>query len=200
MTPDTLQIDQQLLEQLQQDPRYAYTIEEEKPSLLSEWLHKLGEWLSLHLDGGSFPLRPIIYSLCTLAVIAFIWWLVRSGMMNKLFRRNPEAKPVDMEEAEQDIHHVDFDAELERALALGDYTRAVRLLYLQTLKQLSNTGHIDWQPQKTPTQYTFEIGSSEFRQLTNHFMRIRYGGFEADEQLYLTMKALQDKVEKGGMS
>lgn len=198
MAPDTLQIDQQLLEQLQQDPRYAYTIEEEKPSLLSEWLDQIGNWLSAHLDGGAMPLRPIIYGICTLAVLLFVWWLMRSGLLHKLFHWNREAVAMDMEAAEQDIHHVDFETELNRALAYGDYTRAARLLYLQTLKQLSDKGRIDWQPHKTPTQYAREMGSSEFRQLTNHFMRIRYGAFEADEPLYQTMKALQDKVQKGG--
>ena len=37
-----------------------------------------------------------------------------------------------------------------------------------------------------------------FLQLTNHFVRIRYGGFEADEQLFLTMEALQAETGKGG--
>lgn len=198
MSNDTLQINHQLLEQLQQDPRYAYSVDEQKPSLLSELFKQFGHWFARNIDSGDTLLRPITYSICTLAVMVFIWWFVRSGWAHRLFGKRQKAVAIDMEEAEQHIHEVDFDSELRRAVGQGDYARAIRLLYLQTLKRLSDAGHIDWQPQKTPTQYTLEVGSTEFRQLTYHFMCIRYGGFEADEQLYQDMLALQALVEKGG--
>ena len=43
-----------------------------------------------------------------------------------------------------------------------------------------------------------------FRELTNHFLRVRYGNFEADESLYHRLCDLQHEVtgrdsrEKGG--
>ena len=43
------------------------------------------------------------------------------------------------------------------ALCPTDYREAVRLLYLQTLKQLSDGKRIDWQLYKTPTQYIYEV-------------------------------------------
>lgn len=197
MTTDTIQIDHQLLEQLQQDPRYAYAIEEEKPSLLSELFSKLGRWLGEYLEGNATFLRPLIYLLCVLTVCILIWWMVRSGLLKRLLG-NQQATEVSIEEAEEDIHHVDFDAAIDHALSAGDYTLAARLLYLQTLKNLSDQGRISWQPQKTPTQYTHEVTTLPFRQLTNHFLHIRYGGFEADASLFVTMKALKEDVEKGG--
>ena len=76
----------------------------------------------------------------------------------------------------------------------------MRLLYLQTLKRLDEEGRIDWQLYKTPTQYIYEVKSPAFRQLTHHFLRVRYGNFEADETLFRTMRSLQDEVQKGGAS
>ncbi|MBR4897263.1 MAG: DUF4129 domain-containing protein [Prevotella sp.] len=197
MHADTLQTDQQLLEQLQQDPRYAYAIEEQKPSLLDEFIDWIGEQLSEHLDANISFYRPVFYSLCTLAVIILVWWLVRSGVLQRLLAILLK-EDVSIEEAEENIHVIDFEAEIARARTAGDYTRASRLLYLQTLKQLSDAHRIDWQPQKTPAQYTREVSGMAFLQLTNHFVRIRYGGFEADEQLFLTMEALQAEIKKGG--
>ena len=49
---------------------------------------------------------------------------------------------------------------------------------LQTLKRLSDEKRIDWQPYKTPAQYINEVRMPVFRQLTNHFLRVRYGNFE----------------------
>ena len=197
MLADTLQTDQQLLQQLQQDPRYAYAIEEQKPSLMDEFLKWIGERLDAHLDANISFYRPLFYSICTLAVIILVWWLVRSGVLQRLFGILLK-EDVSIEEAEENIHVIDFEAEIARARSAGDYTRASRLLYLQTLKQLSDAHRIDWQPQKTPAQYTREVSGMAFLQLTNHFVRIRYGGFEADEQLFLTMEALQAETGKGG--
>ena len=78
--------------------------------------------------------------------------------------------------------------------------KAVRLLYLQTLKRLSDEKRIDWQPYKTPTQYINEVRIPVFRQLTNHFLRVRYGNFEATEELFNSMKSLQEEIGKGGGS
>lgn len=197
MHADTLQTDQQLLQQLQQDPRYAYAIEEQKPSLMDEFLKWIGERLDAHLDANISFYRPLFYSICTLAVIILVWWLVRSGVLQRLLAILKK-EDVSIEEAEENIHVIDFEAEIARARSAGDYTRASRLLYLQTLKQLSDARRIDWQPQKTPAQYTREVSGRAFLQLTNHFVRIRYGGFEADEQLFLTMEALQAETGKGG--
>lgn len=82
----------------------------------------------------------------------------------------------------------------------SDYREAVRLLYLQTLKRLSDEKRIDWQPYKTPTQYINEVRIPVFRQLTNHFLRVRYGNFEATEELFNSMKSLQEEIGKGGGS
>ena len=70
---------------------------------------------------------------------------------------------------EDTIYGVDFPGGIAEALSRRDYREAVRLLYLQTLKQLSDAERIDWQLYKTPTQYLNEVRLPAFRQLTNHF-------------------------------
>lgn len=197
MRADTLQIDHQLLQQLQQDPRYAYAIEEKKPSLLSELFQSIERWLSANISVDGKPLRLILYGICALAVVAVVWWIVR--YVQNRHSNNMKQQVTDLEEEEErNIYSVDFDSEIAQALAAGNYTRATRLLYLQTLKDLSNAGRIDWQPQKTPTQFTLEVKQEAFSNMTYHFLRIRYGGFEADKQLFESMTSLKNAVEKGG--
>ena len=99
---------------------------------------------------------------------------------------------------EDTIYGVDFARGIADALSRSDYREAVRLLYLQTLKQLSDEKRIDWQLYKTPTQYVYEVRMPAFRQLTNHFLRVRYGNFEAMEALFHVMQSLQEEMKKGG--
>ena len=99
---------------------------------------------------------------------------------------------------EDTIYGVDFARGIADALSRSDYREAVRLLYLQTLKQLSDEKRIDWQLYKTPTQYVYEVRMPAFRQLTNHFLRVRYGNFEDTEALFHVMQSLQEEVKKGG--
>ena len=100
---------------------------------------------------------------------------------------------------EDTIYGVDFAERIADALARTDYREAVRLLYLQTLKQLSDGKRIDWQLYKTPTQYIYEVRLPAFRQMTNHFLRVRYGNFEATETLFHAGFAERSGERRGGM-
>ena len=95
-----------------------------------------------------------------------------------------------------------FDAEIRRAIDRKDYREAIRLLYLQTLKLLSDDGRIDWQLYKTPTEYIYEVKQemlrTPFRNLTHGFLRVRYGNFPASESLFEELAALQTQIRKGG--
>ena len=81
---------------------------------------------------------------------------------------------------EDNIYGIDFPSTIDQALKVGNYREAVRLVYLQTLRHLSDAGKIDWQPAKTPSQYLNEYTGRPLHHLTTTFVRIRYGGYDAD--------------------
>ena len=112
----------------------------------------------------------------------------------RLFRRADDDGSPDYDVEEDTIYGIDFDAEIDQAFQQHDYRQAVRLLYLQTLKQLSDAGRIDWQPSKTPMQYARQMNDAAFRELSNHFIRVRYGNFEATEPLFQQMRQLQQSI------
>ncbi|MBQ7423037.1 MAG: DUF4129 domain-containing protein [Prevotella sp.] len=99
---------------------------------------------------------------------------------------------------EDTIYGIDFEAEIARAMARKDYKEAVRMVYLQTLRRLSDDGMINWQIYKTPSQYKKEVPSSAFSRFTDDFIRVRYGNFEADAALVEGMQTLQSEIGKGG--
>ena len=197
---DSLQLDSAQLAVFQHDTRFDYDRElvggsqnllEWLTTVISEWLE---ETFNVLVDND-----VVYYSLIGLGalLVLFLSWLVWKKNP-KLFMRK-EDDPLDYDVQEDTIYGVDFEAGISEALSQKDYRQAVRLLYLQTLKQLSDAGHIDWQPSKTPSQYVREYGQKAFAELSQHFIRVRYGNFEATEELFQEMKELQQQcIEKGG--
>ena len=140
----------------------------------------------------------VLAGLFILIVLLLIWFLYKKRP--ELFMRSGKKLAYHVEE--DTIYGIDFEKEISTAMLRNEYREAVRLLYLQTLKQLSDAEKIDWQPYKTPTEYTYELKSNAlrtpFRELTNRFLRVRY--FEATEALFHEMQTLQREIVKGGMS
>ena len=97
---------------------------------------------------------------------------------------------------EDTIYGIDFDVAIRNALDNENYHEAVRMVYLQTLRYLSDNDYINWQIFKTPTQYITELKNEAFHTFTLHFIRVRYGNYDANVSLYETMLDLQDTLRQ----
>ena len=198
---DTLVCDTAQIAVWQSESAYDYNRELITPDInIIEWINRQFAELLRKIFGSRFSeeYSELILICIAIVILLLIIWLIyrrRPG----LFMRSPE-KTLAYTVGEDTIYGVDFPKGIADALARKDYREAVRLLYLQTLKQLSDIKRIDWQPYKTPTQYNAEVRMPAFRQLTNHFLRVRYGNFEATEELFYVMQTLQKEIEKGGDS
>lgn len=200
---DTLVCDTLRVVHWQATPGYDYNRELLVPDvnlleLLRRWIDKL---LRI-LFGNHFTDEYGEWVLALLAigmVLLLIWFLYKKRP--ELFMRSRKA-PLAYAVEEDTIYGVDFEAEIRRAFSREDWREAVRLLYLQSLKQLSDRELIDWQIYKTPTDYIYELKREElripFQKLTNDFLRIRYGNFEASSELFREMNQLQKALMKGG--
>lgn len=191
---DTLQLDSTRLAVFRHDKRYDYDRE------LTDGSQNLLEWLSALLRDwmeSAFNVLvdndAVYYSLIVggVLLVLFIGWLVWRKSP-AFFMRRETAESTDYDVQADSIYGTDFDAAVGEAMSRHDYRQCVRLLYLQTLKLLSDAGRIDWQPSKTPSQYVREYGTEPFAELSGHFIRVRYGNFEATEELCRKMKSLQD--------
>lgn len=198
---DTLVCDTAKIALWQSDPAYDYNRELITPEInIFEWISNQFGGLLRRIFGTRFAeeYSGLILICIAILILLLIVWLVYRKRPELFMRSSKNALPYTVEE--DTIYGVDFPGGIADALSRQDYREAVRLLYLQTLKQLSDAERIDWQLYKTPTQYLNEVKLPAFRQLTNHFLRVRYGNFEATEELFGVMKALQEEIEKGGLS
>lgn len=194
---DTLVIDTARLQVWRRDDDYAYG-RELVPSQdsLMDWVAKrLNEFFE-NIFGSNFyqdhhdTLWICIGLVALGAVLAFLLW-----KHPELFARSGRRKPMEYEVTEDTIYGVDFPSEIEKALENENFREALRLMYLQTLKSLSDYHQIEWQPFKTPTQYTFEFRQADFKRMTSLFVRVRYGGFGADKDMIRDMHNLQASVD-----
>lgn len=142
---------------------------------------------------GNHITTPLII-MAGLSLIGLVLWFLYKKRP-ELFLRNAKRRMYEEEEGDT-IYGIDFDKEIRLATQQGDYRGAVRWVYLQTLRYLSDTHQIDWQLYKTPTQYEYECREESFRELTNHFLRVRYGHFEADASLLDEMCRLQATLKQ----
>ncbi len=118
----------------------------------------------------------------------------------RLWRGEATKVAMPYSESLEDIHGIDFDAEVEKALAQHNYRLAVRLLYLKCLKQLSDKNLIQWEIDKTNTAYLYELKNGEQRQtfsvLTNRFEYVWYGNFPINKQAFTDIDLLFQNFKK----
>ena len=194
---DTLSCDTTLLSLMRNNGAYDYNRELVTPQVsLWDWvMQKLEEFLGRlfgEVTGHHLTLPLVI--MAGLALLGLILWFLYK-YRPELFFKNKKNRFAEEEEGET-IYGIDYEAEIKHAVSRGDYPGAVRWVYLQTLRYLSDTHQIDWQLYKTPTQYVYECRESAFRELTSHFLRVRYGHFEADASLFNEMNRLQETLKQ----
>ena len=161
---------------------------DEQPIDLS-WWQRLKQWVRDRL--ADLLTRETSYQLLKKIIVvagvaALVYLIVRLLGMDAigLFSRKRRTADLPFTEQAETIHGIDFATELQKAIDTGNYRLAVRLLYLDSLKKLSDAGLIDWQPAKTNAAYVAELHDGTvqvaFRRLTRQFEYIWYGDFGID--------------------
>ena len=110
-----------------------------------------------------------------------------------LFKGKSQSISLPYSEFMEDINQIDFDKGIADAVSNHNYRFAVRLLYLRSLKQLSDANLIQWQIDKTNNTYINEIANpnqrAAFNNLTRQFEYIWYGEFLINGQLYSSISS-----------
>ena len=191
---DTLVIDSAQIAQWQTQQNFDYSRELAGGGMtFTEWMMAQINELLRDLFGQAWRSDYTWWGLAIVGAVVVgigIWyvWRFHPG----LFMRQRDERTY--EEMEDTIYGIDFDAIISQALGREDYREAIRMIYLRTLKALSDSQQIDWQPFKTPSQYVREFDAAAFRTLTSHFLRVRYGYFEATRQLCDEVEQLGKEV------
>jgi hypothetical protein len=182
------QFDEEKLNKFRQDKDFLYD-RVQVPAALSAW-DQFWMWLWQKIFRFIFTERTAvfwkwgIYLLCA-GVIAYVILKLTRTNLKGLFSRSPQQSAPAYQTADENIHELDFDRLIEEAIRRQHYSRAVRLYYLQSLKQLTDQRLIDWKINKTNHDYLYELSRSQpgspvvpaFGRLTSLFEYICYGNF-----------------------
>ncbi len=169
-------------------------------SLWSRFWHWFWNLLSRIFDGATFghwPFYKFIEYALLIAAVGFLVYVVFKILgidIVSLFTGRSKTIEIPYAESLENIHEINFDDEIEKAIASRNYRLAVRLLYLRSLKQLSDAQLIHWQIEKTNSAYINELSDSTQRQdfslLTRQFEYVWYGDFFIDGQAFQNINTL----------
>lgn len=181
------------LNRYRRDRDYQYTDDVPPPDSL---IGKFFDWFFRQIR--EFFTSPSYQSFWRYLIIAGVAALViylgiKAEYLGFLVPNRNSRLTLDYENLKEDIHAINFEQELEMAAEQGNYRLGVRLLYLRTLKQLTDRQFIDWKPDKTNQQYASELANqpfaTAFNALTRDFDYVWYGDFPIDKAQFEALQA-----------
>jgi hypothetical protein len=138
---------------------------------LGKWLRMIGTILS-HKAAPVF-LYILIFSLCGYIMLRYL-----RGSAESIWQSNHENSLITVEEGHQ-VTGTDLAELLQLEISAGNYNKAVRILFLQTVQQLDNHGFISMKQEKTNLAFLHEIQDaqirSDFRELARIYEFSWYG-------------------------
>jgi hypothetical protein len=181
-------LNQERLEDYRNSRDYRYDREALPPQ---NPLAKFWDWVARKI-GEFFRSRAYenVWQYVLLAVVAafVIWLLIKADVTGVVFGKATKKQALDYQTVTENIHEINFAERIEEAIAQKSYRLAVRLLYLQTLKSLSDRELITWKPDKTNHSYVYELAQTpyqaRFAELTRQFEYAWYGDFPVTEERF----------------
>lgn len=147
--------------------------------------------------GSSSRLLDIFYFISSIGILYLLFRLLKTKY-NWIFGGKGSSGQIPYTVETEDIHSIDYELEIENAVSKGDFRLAVRLVYLKTLKMLSDQQLIHWAEGKTNREYQRELQKTnykdEFLQLSYHFNYLWYGHFEASRERWEAAESEFSKI------
>lgn len=197
---DSLTRNQQLLNELQQDYDYTHGLQPEGfdssavadqlsgnvPYISSDdgFLRSVTDWLS--------GLPWAVWVVLILLIVGVLAYYVLRHWSGGDRRR----KVVAVGEVDDIYETDDYETAITRAWNGSQWNEVVRLTYLRTLRLLHEAHRIEWQPYKAPMAYLSECPSEEMRLLTNAFLYVRFGHYDATARQCDECRKWSDEITK----
>ncbi len=169
------------LDELKKQSKYNYN--EAAPDLSITWFDRLKRKINDFFSTIFTKTVTGIYNQSL--IVAFIGVLLLIVLLKVLginimnpFSKSGNDIPISYTSVQENIHGRNFEAEIDQAIMNKDTKLAIRLLFLKTLKQLTDQKLIEWMPNKTNQQYFYSLPASHqpgFSELTKIFEYAWYG-------------------------
>lgn len=129
--------------------------------------------------------------IAVLVVIVLIYFIAKALTKQEgrwIFGRNANKRALFYSDAEKNIHLLDFEKLIKESIDSGEKRIAVRYYYLWLLKVMAQHHYIEWDIEKTNSDYLYELYNpahkEEFTYLSYLYNYIWYGEFEIDEATF----------------
>lgn len=146
-----------------------------------------------------FMFRILPYILLGVLIFLLVRFFLKVNS-NNLLTKAKQAGTISFTEEEQIIKNEDIPALIADAIQQKNYRLAIRYYYLLSLKQLTESDHILWQPQKTNEDYINEIEKNnlkiDFKNITKIYDYVWYGEFNVDALKFETLKLPFENLNK----
>ena len=181
------------------DSEFQYEIKIEEKGLWDrfvEWIQYLLKTIFGLSDGISPQGIDITLKIVAGAIILYVIYLIVKIVLNKegqwVFGKSSTKKIIEHDDIERNLQHVDFEKLIAATLRSGDQRLAIRYYYLWLLKKMSEKNIIDWNPEKTNSDYFYEIKNEALKQDFSYasylYNYIWYGEFEITDAGFESIK------------
>lgn len=129
----------------------------------------------------------------SILIIVFVIYLIAKALINKegqwIFGKNSKKRNINYSDIEKNIHLLDFEKMIQESIQSGEKRIAVRYYYLWLLKVMAQNHYIEWDIEKTNSDYLYELQNpkhkEDFTYLSYLYNYIWYGEFEIDESSFI---------------
>lgn len=175
---------------------YVYDYEDNGPS----WLERFVMWLVRTLSKifnfeatqrGMEITTYVIKILYYVALAALIFFIVRAILRKEgywVFNKKQPSVEIVSANIETQLREANFDELIKEAVKSSNYNLATRYYYLKILKVLSDKGVIEWDPEKTNSDYLYEIKNAQLQKQFQYISYIYnyswYGEFDLNQEAW----------------
>ncbi|MFB9108388.1 DUF4129 domain-containing protein [Flavobacterium gyeonganense] len=158
-----------------------------------EWLADvLNEIFTFKNPQASLNFVAILLKILAVLIVVFVIYLIVKALIGKegkwIFSKEAKQKVVHYSDIEKNIHLLDFEKLIKESIEKGEKRIAIRYYYLWLLKVMAKNRYIEWDIEKTNSDYLNEIKNpahkDEFTYLSYVYNYIWYGEFEINERMF----------------
>jgi len=145
--------------------------------------------------------QTLLWIVIVLAFAAVLFMYLSGSNIGLFRRKNVKISGTQDEEViTEDIFAINYQKEIDKAAAQGNYRLAVRLMFLRILKSMAEKNIIRYKQDKTNLDYLLELHPTNYYQLffriTRNYEYTWYGKFPLSEEAYKVIRSDFDQFEK----
>lgn len=191
---DTLAIDKksfadEKLRELKNDPNLNY---EQLPTVAETLWDRILRWLSQFLQSffeGAYNTnwgRVLLYAGLVALIVVLVMMVLKVDAFRILYSRAGSSPKLDV--LDENIHEMDFERLIQESIDQQNFRKAIRLVFLYSLKLLSDRQLILWESGKTNHDYVGELQQKELKsglnELSFYFDYAWYGNFQVNRDTF----------------